>query len=57
MISENEKIIPDSSLCPNDLKEFYNVHGGKINYITFEGIVVRFLNQYAPIKEKYIRAL
>ena len=38
------------------LKELYNVHKGKIDYETFEEIVVRLLNIFAPIKERYIRA-
>ena len=38
------------------LKELYNVHKGRVNYDTFEEIVVRLLNQYAPIKERYVRA-
>ena len=38
------------------LKELYNVHKGKIDYETFEEIVVRLLSIFAPIKERYIRA-
>ena len=38
------------------LKELYNVHHGKLSYDTFEEIVVRLLNYYAPIKERHIRA-
>ena len=38
------------------LKELYSVHGRKVDYDTFEGIIVRLLNQSAPIKEKYVRA-
>ena len=38
------------------LKELYNIHHGKLNYDTFEEIVVRLLNYYAPIKERHIRA-
>ena len=38
------------------LKEIYNVHKGKVNYETFENIIVRLLNIYAPIKKRYVRA-
>ena len=38
------------------LKELYCIHRGKIDYKTFESIIVRLLNQLAPIKEKYVRA-
>ena len=33
----------------------YTIYG-KLNYDTFEEIVVRLLNYYAPIKERHIRA-
>ena len=38
------------------LKELYSVHGRKVDYDTFEGIIFRLLNQSAPIKEKQVRA-
>ena len=47
----------DQPLFRNDLlKELYNVHHGKVNYDTFEKIVVRLLDHYAPIKDRYVRA-
>ena len=47
----------DQSLFENELlKELYNVHHGKVSYDTFEEIVVKLLDLYAPIKTKYIRA-
>ena len=47
----------NQAICRNEfLKELYNVHKGKVDYNTFEQIVVRLLNIYAPIKEKYFRA-
>ena len=38
------------------LKELYNVHRGEVNLETFQMIVVRLLNLYAPIKRRFTRA-
>ena len=38
------------------LQELYNVHNGEVGFHTFEQIVIKLLNFYAPIKTKYIRA-
>ena len=47
----------DQHLFRNELlKELYNMHRGKVNYETFEKIIVRLLNIYAPVRERYIRA-
>ena len=38
------------------LRDLYNWNSGKINYDTFEEIIIRLLNQHAPLKEKFVRA-
>ena len=38
------------------LRDLYNWNSGKINYDTFEEIIIRLLNQHAPLKERFVRA-
>ena len=38
------------------LQVLYNWNSGKINYDTFEEIIIRLLNQHAPLKERFVRA-
>ena len=38
------------------LRDLYNGNSGKINYDTFEEIIIRILNQHAPLKERFVRA-
>ena len=38
------------------LRDLYNWNSGKINYDTFEKIIIRLFNQHAPLKEKFVRA-
>ena len=38
------------------LRELYNRGNGNINYNTFEEIIIRLLNQHAPLKKRFVRA-
>ena len=38
------------------LRDLYNWDSGKINYDTFEEIIIMLLNQHAPFKERFVRA-
>ena len=38
------------------LRDLYNWNSSKINYDTFEVIIIRLLNQHAPLKEMFVRA-
>ena len=37
-------------------RDLYNWNSGKINYDTFEEIIIRLLKHHAPLKERFVRA-